>query len=250
METMNTQLEIKGGWFLIGTVHIRGCTHYSQSDVQKAINPEDGTSVATWKGMAYCDSVDEAKSVCTTRAKALAIIAKACSKTRLGYFCPWNKKEQLEESLKSLDKLVADYNEKAQFTELWSDVGALEVASKDVMVARAVWQEATDVLKELQAALQEANADDIKKVLKKVRQIGGVLPELQETALTDIVKQSKVVAKKLKKQANVLDEATTEELIQDAYAPVRACRLLFSERLREVPKETTISRSAPNTTTE
>ena len=241
MENVNEELKIQGGWLLVGGIHTQGCTDFSQSDKQRQVNTETRSESAEWKGASFCSSIDEAKSVMTNRARAFAILSKVCAKTRIGYFCPYDREKELEEAVNQVNLLISKYNDSAKFTMLWTDLAVVEISSKDKMAARAIWQEAHELLEELQEALEKTNAKDIKKVLGKIRGIKQIFPKSQEDPLNQIVEEVKLVTRKLEKEAEKLDEAATEELTKNAFAPVRGCRLLFAEKLEASPYEISFS---------
>lgn len=233
-----TAPKLKSGWLIAGDIHYKGCTSYTHDDEDETRNGEESTR--TWNGTAFCLSVIEHKQAVATRSKALAMLRRVCTFTRLGYFCLEDDKEKLEAVLAEVEEYLDDYNKDAQFTKVWSDLTPIHVGSSNVAAAKAVWHEVSDVLEELQIAVEQGDVRGIRRQCGRVKQLWDVLPEEEEDDLSRIIKRTRRVARVLVKNAETLEDDAKEELLISAAKPVEMARLRFAEVLESVAGEHSI----------
>jgi len=221
--------EIKPGWFLAGDLHVDGCMHYNQTERSQQEFGDKGE--ANWKGHARCDSVAENKKVYTWRARATAALNDVCTKTRLGWFCPYEKDRMLAFAIKELNRIIAEYNADAKYTRLWHDIVPMEIGASGALAARIIWTEAKEQLVDLQNALKKADLDQIRKVATNIQRFHDILPGRHESDLYGIVTSVRNVARTLKRDAEKLDHDAKVEILREVYAPVEIKRMQFAEAL-------------------
>ena len=229
--------DIKAGWYLAGDVHAVGCVHYHQEGRQQEEH-EDKLD-ASWSGRAHCESVAENKAVWKTRARALADLNKICTRTRVGWFCPYDREKELAAALKKMDDVILNYNAEAKLTNLYSNILPIEVGASNSLAARVVWQEAKEALITLQTAMKTADVRGMRKAASAVSRLNDVMPAAHESAIKGIVRSVRTLATTLKRDAEKLDRAAKVELLSEVYAPIEVKRLQFAEALEHIDGQAT-----------
>ena len=229
------KIYLDAGYILGLKVSVTGCKSYKQKDRRVDSNGGGGVK-GDWKTDMKCLNIDEDRAVRKLRRTVLNNFLKVGFQGPFGFFFPANREKEMLDLLKKSKNMIADYNAKARFTSVSLWFGIYPIALNDLRTAHLIWQEAAEILKRLERAVNDADVGSIRKVIREARgiKVENGLPQNVGRKLKSFYKEAKALAVKLRHAAKGSETEVERVMGKVDMSKIQLLRAAFVETVNEI----------------
>jgi hypothetical protein len=176
---------------------VRGNVKYNTKELEADHVREDGSRKARWEGERIVELPDEHERSVKARSAARACITGVCSASSFGLLCRDDKVEQLRLAIADAQRIVDAFNAEAKLTRIGMFILTGRIAADDAEAARAIANEARELIEEMGAAVSDMDVAAIRKAATKAKAIGQVLTPAAQERVQAAVDAARATATKI-----------------------------------------------------
>jgi hypothetical protein len=220
-------VKIKPGLLVSLSVRSRGGVSYQKRDLTRTV--EETTETKAWETTRVISDTEEHERATKVRGLARSTVAKVCTVSSFGLLCPEADEPALDAAMAEARRIVREFNETAQFTQIGVYVMKGRVASTDAEAAAAIAGEVRDLLTEMERACKAADVEAIREAASRAKGLGDVLEGPSAYAVSEAVKAARAIARTVVKRVEKEGKTAQEALFGISTAPIEIARFMFEE---------------------
>lgn len=197
---MSNASTIRPGLLVSVKSTVVGGVSYTRVDLETGETPVQGTDVAEWKTKRVIEDKTEHEAAVKCRAKALGGIRAVCSATTFGLLCPNEQEGALDAAVTAARALVDAHNAIAKHTRVGVYVLKGRVASDDAEAARAITQEISSLVNQMDAGIESFNVDAIREAAKRAAEMSNMLSDDNKAKVEGAIEQARKAARMIVKR--------------------------------------------------
>jgi hypothetical protein len=179
---------------------VSGGVQYQRVDLEKEQATEDGHAVSKWETTRVIDDPDEHERAIKARGRAVAEIRGVCAVTSFGLICPLDRQEKLSAALERAQALITQHNESASFTRIGLFVLKGQIASTDEEAARAISQEVSGLIAQMNEGINKLDPEAIREAATKAQSVLALLGDEKAEDVKSAINQARSAARTIVKR--------------------------------------------------
>ena len=152
------------------------------------------------------------------RNKCSGLVRSVCSLSTFGLLCRQDNQWKLEDAMAEARALAAEVNRRSRYSKVSINVIVGRVADTDVEATRAIRQEVSDLIAEMQEGIATLNVDKVRDAADKARSVGKMLSPEAQKSVQSAIAAARDIAKKIVKAgetaAATIDAETLAKLVR------------------------------------
>jgi hypothetical protein len=200
---------------------VRGNVSYYKETLERPTLTEAGAERSEWNTTKIVADPDEQDQALKVRDKCRSLITSVCAKSEFGLRCQLEREDELIAKVAEARELADDFNATAILNHVTVNISIGRVVADDEETTRNIFTEIGKFMGEMENGLAELDADKVRRVASRARNVGQVLAgdvkvkvdeviTAARAAATEIVKAGEAVAQQIDRETiNTLAQART-----------------------------------------
>ena len=197
---MNTPVTtLRPGLLVSLKTALRGNVSYNKHTLESEHLTEEGAEKAKWETERTIVNPAEHARAIEVRGRAATLVRAVCAKSAFGLLCPESRAAELDVAIGEAHKLVREFNQSAELTNISVYVITGRVAADDVEAVKAINSEVRDLMADMSEGLQQLDVQKIREAANKAKQLGSMLTEDAEKRVAVAIDAAREVARRIVK---------------------------------------------------
>lgn len=216
-----TTSTLRPGFLVSLKTSVHGNVQYKTTDIDNK-KLKDGALKAKWETERTILDPVEHEAAIKCRSKVRSLITGVCSASAFGLLCPETAAEDLEAAIADARKEAERFNETAKLSRVQVYVIFGRIAQDDMEAVRAINSEVSELLKDMEDGVQNADIKVIREAANKAKSIAEMLNIEAKTQAQIAIDAARKVARTLAQA-----EGKTVEVDRRAIRLIKESRSVF-----------------------
>lgn len=205
---------LRPGLLISLSIRISGNVTYNTRDLERRHHEGDGTERARWETERVVANPGELKQAEKVRSVARQLINRTCARSAFGLLCPNSWEKELYANIAEARRLAAEFNARAQTTEVGVYAIVGRVAQDDVEAVRAINSEVRGLLREMTEGIKNLDAKRVREAAGRARSVGMMLSNEASEKVKIAIEAARASARKIVKAGDVVSGEIDKEAIK------------------------------------
>jgi hypothetical protein len=222
-------LKLRPGFLVSLSTRVEGGVSYERIDLEERTR-DDGSEFKRWETRKLTIDPEEHDEAVRTRLRVRTLVKRVCAATPFGLICPAEDVPQLDEALAEADRVVAEFNAKAQHCSVHYASLRGEIAKDQAEAVASVRKEVAALVESMSRAVELGDVKSIRDLAGSAGQMERLLEERTEgrDQLSRAVNAARRVARAIVKRVERGGEDLAAVLAEAQVAPIALARMTFA----------------------
>jgi hypothetical protein len=189
--------ELKECYLVAAKNSVRGGIRYTHAN--ERTETEGSKETAQWETTRRLDDKAEYAKAQSIRNRYNRAVRGLGVDSPIGIIVPMDREDLIEDFDRQWSETVADFNATARFSQVSMDLEKFEIKGENMRAMENMVNSMQNTLGDLRAALESADYDEIREVVKRMRGYISVLPDNQAASIQTAIDDARVQAREIRK---------------------------------------------------
>jgi hypothetical protein len=222
---------------------VHGGVQYQRNTLEE----EADGRVAKWETTRYMDDPAEHEAATKLAGKAAQLVSRLCVRTPFGILCPVDREAELDAAVIEMRAMVTGWNSKSVHSIISVNAIKGRIADNDEEAARAILEEAGQLLAQMDRAIADADVEAIKAAAMRTKRLTDMMTTDSTEVLTKAIKAARETAKIIKKRGEDVADRVAKvkiEIEREAFDEARVAFLGIADKVIEALPSIDLGRGA------